>query len=332
MFERILVPLDGSPRSEQALALAAHIARAQHSSILLLRSVEVLSIYSMQTVGMMEHIQRLEEQGALNYLNQIKASSVLEHIPTTVQVYVGSPALAILDVVKQHTIDLVVLCSHGYTGLKHWALGSVAQRIARSCPVPVLIQRDEHPLPFGATATPQSTFRVCVPLDGSPQAEVVIEPALAIAAACAPSQHAEIQLLRIIEPLSRSNEETFREIYHLDLQEIINQQTQSYLQEVAKRLEQTATLPEGIEITGCLSTNVDIAQEIIHYAEGSADNPGSSCQLLAMTTHGRAKLDRWISGSIAERVLNQTRLPLLIVRPPLQNGFNHAHQQDRSTA
>ncbi|GER90701.1 hypothetical protein KDW_48630 [Dictyobacter vulcani] len=329
MFERILVPLDGSPRSEQAVALAAHIARAHHSSIILLRSVEILSIYSMQTVGMMEHIQRLEEQGALNYLNHIKASSMLEHVPTTTQIYVGSPALAILDVVKQHNIDLVVLCSHGYTGLKRWALGSVAQRIARSCPVPVLIQRDEHPLPFNAQPTEQAIFRVCVPLDGSPQAEVVIEPALAIAAACAPPQHAEIQLLRIIEPLSPSNEENFREIYNLDLQELISQQTQTYLQDVVKRLQQTAAPPDGIEITGCLSTSADIAQEIIQYAEESDNN--QSCQLLAMTTHGRDKLDRWISGSIAERILTQTRLPLLIVRPPLPNGINHAHQQDRST-
>ncbi|GCE30137.1 universal stress protein UspA [Dictyobacter alpinus] len=318
MFKRILVPLDGSPRAEQALALAAHIAQANHSSMYLLQSVEIINIYNMRTLGMMERIQELEEQEARKYLDRIKGSTLLARIPTTIQVYVGNASLAILDAIKLHDIDLVVLCSHGYTGIKNWALGSVAQKVARACPVPVLIQRDEHPLLYGDELIGQSVFQVCVALDGSPQAEAVIEPAIAIAAACASPHQADVHLLRIIEPLSSSNEETFREIYHFDLQTMIQQQTQTYLQDVIQRLEQTARLPEGIKLVSNAQNGADAAQEIIRYAEKSHDTRQPSCQLLAMTTHGRDKLERLFFGSIADRILTQTKLPLLIVRPPMQ--------------
>ncbi|GCE20547.1 universal stress protein [Dictyobacter kobayashii] len=318
MFKHILVPLDGSPRSEQALTLATHIAQYDHSSLLLLRSVEIMSIYSMQTIGMMERIQNLEQEGAQKYLDSVKKSALLEPIPTMTKVYVGDASAAILRAISQQDIDLVVLCSHGYTGLKHWVLGSVAQKIARACPVPVLIQRDEHPLPFGVDGEGQPTFRICIALDGSPQAEAVIEPAIAIAAACAPAQRAEIHLLRIIEPLNQSDEDAFREIYQFDLQELVHQHAQAYLQEVVKRFEPAIKSYEGLKIIGSLRSGADIAMEIIQYAERGNSGPDPSCQLLAMTTHGRNKMDRWIFGSIAERVLNRTRLPLLIVRPPQQ--------------
>ncbi|GCF08682.1 universal stress protein [Dictyobacter arantiisoli] len=325
MFERILVPLDGSPRAEQALPLATHIAHINHSSIFLLRSVEFMSIYSMQTVGMMERIQQLEEQGARNYLNSLKTSELLKQLPTMIEVYVGDASSAILEVITRQSIDLVVLCSYGYTGLKQWVLGSVAQKIARTCPVPVLIQRDEqHPLPCGVDREGQPIFRVCIALDGSSQAEAIIEPALSIAAACAPSRQAEIHLLRIIEPLNQTDEDAFKEIYQIDLKELIHQQAQIYLQDVVKRLEQTTKSYAGIKIIGCLRSSADIAQEIIQYVENGNSDQSPSCQLLALTTHGHTKLDRWIFGSIAERVLNRTRLPLLIVRPPQQEMLAQA--------
>ncbi|GCE06526.1 universal stress protein [Dictyobacter aurantiacus] len=316
MFKDILVPLDGSSRSEQALTLAAHIARADHSTIHLMRSVELMSIYSMQTIGMMERVQQLEEQGAKNYLDRIKNSALLEHISTMTSVYVGDASSAILEAVARRNIDLVVLCSHGYTGLKHWVLGSVAQKIARACPVPVLIQRTEHPLPFAMDAEGQPTFRVCITLDGSEQAEAVIEPAIAIASACASGHRAEVHLLRVIEPINLSDEEAFEEIYHLNLQDLVRQQAQEYLQGVVKRLELAARACENIKIIGHLKSGADIAQEIIQYAENGGASQYPTCQLLAMTTHGRNKIDRWIFGSIAERVLNRTKLPLLIMRPP----------------
>lgn len=322
MFQRILVPLDGSQRSEQALTLAARIAQVNHSSIFLLHSVEILSIYSMQTIDMMERIQQQEEQWARGYLDRVKQSALLEHIPTMTKIYIGNPSSAILEEIAQQNVDLVVLCSHGYTGLKQWVLGSVAQKIARMCPVPVLIQRDEHPLSCGTESEEQPIIQVCVALDGSAQAEAVIEPAISIAAACAPSHRAEIHLLRIIEPLNPADENAFSEIYQLDLQKLIYQHAQTYLQDMVKHLKQKAE--PGIEIIGSLRSGIDIAQEIIQYTESCNASNYSSCQLLAMSTHGHNAIDRWIFGSIAERVLSRTKLPLLIMRPQQQTVLTQA--------
>jgi nucleotide-binding universal stress UspA family protein len=317
MFQRILVPLDGSSRAEQALPLAAHLARWYHSHIVLLRSVEVMTIYSMQTLGMMEKIQALEEQAARKYLAQIKDATVLEQIPTSTELYVGNAASAILQATARQNIDLIVLCSHGYTGFKHWMLGSVAQKVVRSSSVPILLQRDEHPLPFGLHTEEHPTFQTCIALDGSQQAEAAIPPAISITAACAPPQQGEVRLLRIVVPLLAVDEEAFKELYHIDLQTSLNQQAQTYLQEVATRLEPEATR-QGIKITGSVKTSTDIAQEVIQYAEQGTSIQHPASQLLALTTHGRSGLERWILGSIAERILSQTRLPLLIVHPQTQ--------------
>lgn len=323
MFKRILVPLDGSQRAEQALPLAAHLARINQSTIVLQKSIELMSTYSMQTVGistidMLERMQEIKKHAAESYLDRVKNSALLEHIPVETEVCVGDAGFLILETSVKQNIDLIVLCSHGYTGFKQWALGSVALRVARMSTIPVLIQRDEHPLSLAQDEQGDKetqVFRACIALDGSPQAEAVIEPALAIASACAPSHRGEVHLLRIIEPLSLADEEAFKEIYQVDIQDVICQPAKKYIQDVIAHLQQTATRYPDVKITGTVMISADIAQKLIQYVEKDTTAQHSPYQFLAMTTHGRSGVNHWIFGSIAERVLNRTKLPLLIVRP-----------------
>jgi Universal stress protein UspA and related nucleotide-binding proteins len=323
MFKHILVPLDGSQRAEQALPLAAHLARINQSTIVLLKSIELMSTYNMQTVGisaidMIEKMQEMKKHAAENYLIRVKNSALLEHIPIETEVCVGDAGSMILETSIKQNIDLIVLCSHGYTGFKQWALGSVTLKVARMSAIPVLIQRDEHPLSFAQGEQGDKeilVFRACIALDGSPQAEAVIEPALAIASACAPSHQGEVHLLRIIEPLSLADEEAFKEIYHVDIQNVIRQPAKKYIQDAIAHLQQAADKYPDIKITGTVMTGADIAQKLIQSVERDTSAQYSPYQFLAMTTHGRSGLNHWIFGSIAERVLNRTKLPLLIVRP-----------------
>src|SRR6266576_5329505 len=102
---------------------------------------------------------------------------------------VGQPAVNILSAVDTRNIDLVVLCSHGYTGMTRWVLGSVAEKVARHARVPVLILREGGPLPAGPHPDITRPLRALVALDGSAHAKAALEPpASLIAALAAPHQ------------------------------------------------------------------------------------------------------------------------------------------------
>ena len=95
-------------------------------------------------------------------------------------------------------------------------------------------------------------------------------------------------------------------------------QAAHYLSGVTERVEKELTAEHGLVITWSVALNEDVADELIRMAE-LGDYPGTlevqGCNLIAMATHGRGGLQRWMMGSTTERVLDGTRLPLLIVRP-----------------
>jgi len=135
MFQRILVPLDGSTRAEQALPVAARLAHASSGTIVLLRVVnfpnQFVSYVALEPMATQAVIDtQLEE--AKNYLENLARSNDLINAHAETEVMVGQPAVNILSVVDTRSIDLVVMCSHGYTGMTRWVLGSVAEKVAQS--------------------------------------------------------------------------------------------------------------------------------------------------------------------------------------------------------
>lgn len=142
MFKRILVPLDGSPRAERAIFVTAHIARASSASIVLVRVVESpinYAPYVFLPAALPD--EKHEKEEASRYLEQVAQSDDLKGIEVSTAVEAGPPAMRLLEVVEDYRADLVVLCSHGYSGFKRWVLGSVAEKIVRHTSVPVLVLR-----------------------------------------------------------------------------------------------------------------------------------------------------------------------------------------------
>ena len=139
MFKQILVPLDGSARAEQALPLAARLARATGGTVTLVQAVSPPSKF-MKSTGTIVLPEILDEDMlvAEEYLEGVAQASVLEDIPTTTKVVTGHPAQAIIAEAITDQVDLVVMCSHGYTGVMRWAMGSIAEKVARHAPSPVL--------------------------------------------------------------------------------------------------------------------------------------------------------------------------------------------------
>ncbi|HUY78846.1 MAG TPA: universal stress protein [Ktedonobacterales bacterium] len=328
MFKRILVPVDGSFRSEAAIPAAARLARRVGGSVVLLRAVSAPLAYafplgpaSVDPALLDEELRAVEAY--LTHLADLPAFSGIEKKT----VMVTGPAVdAILETATGERCDSIVMTTHGRTGLSRWALGSVARQISRWAPVPTLLLRAT-----GASATPlfepeaSSSQGVLVPLDGSPLAEEALEPAIELAQAIASPHSGCVHVLLALWP-SETQPDNMPEGLALT-------GAQTYLQNLVSRYQDRQP---PIQITWSVVSNFDPASAILHAAEGKVDEPvitspdsfdanrvGSGEQsamrgfsAIAMASHGRTGPNLWIMGSFAERVLDATRLPVLIAHTP----------------
>lgn len=310
MYKRILVPLDGSARAERAIHVAARIARALGGSVILIRVATApvdTGKYSSAS-GYVEETVDTDLSGATSYLEHIAGSDELAGINTEVKGFTGEVAPAILSIAQTSHANLIVMCSHGFTGFKRWALGSVADKITRHSSIPVLVLRDKGPEPALADHQP---VRVLVAVDGSPLSEAVLEPAayLASALAEATSQQGALHLLRVVDLPAGGGR--FKSDAHIDTstKEQVRHEDEEYLNNLVHRLSTGDLAHLDLAITSSVEADPDVAEAIVKKAEqGNFD-------FIAIATHGRGGVQKWALGSVAGRVLHATTLPLLIMRP-----------------
>ena len=286
MFERILVPLDGSPVAERAIPAAARIARAFGGSVIVLSVVTPPVTPGKFSVPEEYPKADTEEElaEATAYLRAIAQSDKLVGITTEVQTLVGATAPTILSATQSLHADLIVLCTHGYTGFKRWRLGSVSEKVIRHAPVPVFVLREGE-----------------------------LEPAARLSAglAQATSQRGILQLMRVVDIPSgygkfRSRVDSF---YDAQMRAEAKRAYEQYLETVAKRFSEGELAKYNLAVTTVVTTDPDVAEAIVQTAEQGKDD------FIAMATHGRGGVQRWALGSITERVLHATKVPLFIIRP-----------------
>src|SRR5437763_5958932 len=178
MFKRMLVPLDGSTRAERALPVAARIARATGGSIVLVQVATIPVTYAAYLGSSTHTLETVESEltEAESYLSTVAGSEVLQGIETETLALYGAVAASILSTAPSCKADLIVMTSHGYTGMERGVLGSVAQKVARHSPVPVLVLHETGAIPTGPHPD-ASPLRALVTLDGSVLATAAIEPA-----------------------------------------------------------------------------------------------------------------------------------------------------------
>lgn len=314
MFKRILVPLDGSTRAEKAIPVAARIARASGGTIMLLQVVDLPISYGKYVTPrayVSEKEVETEKTQATEYLTTLAQSDELEGISTKIAVESAATAPTLLDYANPSTADLMVMCSHGYTGFKRWTLGSIADKVIRHAEVPVLLLRENGPtIPVPQSNTP---LRVLVSLDGSPLSETIVEPVTHLIAALSPQTPGTLHLLRVAEEPPTNSRLRSQANFSDAMTEEQKQEAREYLTSLAKRLQDGIAKDLNLTITTSVVSAVDVAEAIIHEAAKTGDTGGYA--FIAMATHGRGGLERWTVGSVTERTLHHTQLPLFILRP-----------------
>ena len=313
MFRRILVPLDGSERAERALPVAARLARFSGGSVILLRVVaSPIELVRQSTEPSLQAGLDVDTARATGYLARLAASDMLSGVVTTTEVFKGIPALAIIAAARSSQADMIVICSHGYTGATRWALGSVAEKVAFHAPIPVLVLRDGRTALLDPQPEVSHPIRTLVALDGSARAEEVIEPAAYLTAALAAPARGALHLFRVVQQDSTSNQ----------VGEFLESKTmlrvaRSYLSSTVDRLSEGQLAPDianRLPINWLVASDADVSRAIVRAAE-HGEGKEAGCDIVAIATHGFSGLPHWTMGSITGRVLKASRLPLLIVRP-----------------
>jgi len=163
MFNRILVPLDFSAPSDAALEYARTVATRFGASLHLLhvaddpyRALYSAEVYVPEVEGLREEILT----DAARRLKERLQSSDIHELGATVDAMVGRPAWSIVDYAESHDIDLIVMGTHGRGGMSHLLMGSVAERVVRTAPCPVLTVRQSRTAKPAAEPKPEAVLEV----------------------------------------------------------------------------------------------------------------------------------------------------------------------------
>jgi nucleotide-binding universal stress UspA family protein len=307
MYKRMLVPLDGSELAEKVFPYAKELAGGLDLDLLLLHvenpmeheSTSVHLAYIERMVEIMRD-QSQEVQQRTGFKHGVKAVEVKGELA------IGHPAEEILRYADEKSVDLILMATHGRSGIRRWAMGSVADKVLRASKVPIWLVRVGIPEEIIYDKWPHRTM--LVPLDGSELSESVL-PHVEMLAKQRGAEPVDIVLLRVCEPLFVSADYPQTSM-PLSWQEHVKQQIEwaksgavDYLAGVQKRLENRGLKVRSEVLMG------NPANEIIDYAHKHPFN------LIVMATHGRSGITRWEHGSVADRILHGVSSPIFLVRP-----------------
>lgn len=297
MFQHILVPLDGSSRAERVLPVAARVACASGGAITLVHVVEgfqaTISYGAMNPVLTPGAIER-SLSSAKTSLEQVRLRNDLAGVLLDTQVVMGHPAMRILSILDEQAIDLVIISSHGLTGVRRWLLGSIAEKVVHASPVLVLLLRGEEPLRTHVCLAGTRGVRALVPLDGSTRALEAIDPVAALVVAFSSPGQGEIHLLQIVK-IPEDVSEGQKEALLYDARQYLQDQSE----QARKRLAATFGPNLSPMFRWSVPLEHDRAAGIIRRAEHGEKSleagDATRSDLLALTTYGWAVFSsgRW---------------------------------------
>ncbi len=296
-FGPILVPLDGSEAAEQALPVGARLARAAGETLHLATVEEPLSALfeSTEYPAVAQQIRDDTRRHLVEYLADARTVAERAGAPVVETALLGGDVAAGLsEHLTDRRVGLVVMTTHGRTGLSRFWLGSVAERLLQSSPVPTLLLRP------GDEPQTWAFRRLLVALDGEIEQEVM-DAALALSGLL-PAPPA-LALVRIVEPAVPVLTRLAVRPAHFgsDWTERRQVEARTYLARLADRLR-----TRGLEVTDQVLVGRPVHQQILRYAGAIV------ADLIVLGTHGARGLERLALGSVADKVIRQGELPVLV--------------------
>lgn len=312
MIQKLLVPLDGSGFGEDTLPYAAAIARATDADVEVAH-VHVPHVPDHLLANTQYQFEGVEV-GEYDLRDRSQEEAYLESVARRIEKASGCEARPVLltgmvaDAIDGYTrgsgSGLIVMATHGRSGLSRAWLGSVADAVVRHAPWPVLLIRpgekigDDGPLERGVEMA-----SILVPLDGSDRSERIVQPALMLAGALGSS----VRLLHVVTP----NAVLGTRVLPVSLAAVneARRRAGEYLDQVAPRFRD-----EGIPLETEVLDDPQPALAILEVVERE------KADLVALATHGYRGVRRAVLGSVADKVLRGADVPLLLLGPGFEGG------------
>lgn len=302
---RIVIPLDGSELSEQALGIGQTLATLLDGTVEL---VQVVDPTVTASASLQDRTRYAED-----YLLEV-ADRLGSEISVKIRVLLGNPVEELLQRLSGATNTVVAMSTHGRGGLQRMLFGSVADKVIRSATVPVTVVRN------GTSFSP-SLRNLTVPLDGSDVAASALPMAMALA-----RDDCTLGLVRVVDD-SHIHE-------NLALKYGSVWSDTELLSDISFDAEQTARASladtaQRLRAAGCRATwEVRVGHpndEIIRAAETTGTD------LIVMATHGLGGVRRWAFGSVADEVIHGSNIPVLVIPPHTAWNDQHLpHSQEHS--
>jgi nucleotide-binding universal stress UspA family protein len=268
--------------------MAVHLAMA-------LQPVPVLHASGEEWVPDPRLEEELREQVTEYLKSRTEALETTHGVEVSYALLDGAPAHALADHARAKRVGLIVMTSHGHSGVSRLWLGSVADRLLRRVRVPVLLLRSKE----GALQT--EFRRILIALDGLTEGEAVLGPAIQLGTLC---HDAHFTLVQVVEPpvalITRMAMHPAKMRPHWrDLQENC---ARSYLERVAGRMR-----ARGLSVATQMISARGIGEQILTLADGIG------ADLLVVGTHGSQGVERMLLGSVADKVIRGSPSPVLVV-------------------
>jgi nucleotide-binding universal stress UspA family protein len=299
MFTKMLIPLDGSRSAEKVLPYARAVGGVLKIPVELLAVVDIGEMATHMTASKARFLDTMledAERTSREYLKTVSAKATGVNIGCTVAK--GRAEEVIIEQAAADKNTLIAMATHGRSGLNRWMLGSVAEKVLRGCENPLLLVRASEAIDEGEKVALKS---VIVPLDGSELAESVLPSVIALATA----MDLEVILFRAyhIPYNAYAGEDGYAAINYEELIASVKDEATEYLKNKTAELK-----GQGLAKVSYVAKAGLSADEIIAIGRGTPDN------LIAMCSHGRSGVRRWVLGSVTETVVRHSGDPVLVVR------------------
>ncbi len=302
MFDPILVPLDGSQLAECVLPHSVAIASTFDAEITLLRMLEKNQAGASAPLFDMLNWQINKTKAAL-YLEKTKGRLKESRIRARVAVLEGLVAEGITEYAQNQGMKLIILSSHGYSGMTQRGISSTAQKIILSAPTSVLIVRaHQHDIQADALSAIPVYQRILVPLDGSQRAENV----LPIVTQLAHFHKSQVHLVQVVQtPEMARRMPPAREDIELSNRVVARNREEAghYLEQMKARSSM-----DGIAVQTHLITSENAAVALHQLAEQE------HIDMVTMSAHGYSGNQQWPYGSMVNNFILYGNVPLLIVQ------------------
>jgi nucleotide-binding universal stress UspA family protein len=291
MFKKMLVLLDGSKLAEVVYSYAGELIGR------LDMEVDFLNICRPEEADQLPMRQAYIEHMAETLIGK----TGIKTVRVRGRVVVGYPPEEILKYAGENQIDLIMLATHGVSGIRRWGLGSVADKIIHETDIPVWLVPSQLSELILTDSSQQRS--ILIPLDGSKLAETIIPRVKELVKQR--GVETELIMVNVVTlPVIPYNEWGGKAQTLGENLSALKVESAAYLDGLVKTLQEDGFTARTEQLTG------DPTEEIVKYA--AEYKP----RLIAMTTHGRSGLNRFIFGSVAENVLRRLkRTPLFLVRP-----------------